>query len=95
MTPNKSGVRDRTLSRYAAAAVLQIPLDDDRITAWHTLRPLIYDADDEGLLLRFEDVKQALSRQRSYSDILAYVESGEALRAVCGDVTQVKQENSG
>lgn len=74
---NASGVKDKTLRRFAAGAVLGIPVDEIKGSSWNEMSPLIFEQDDENLILRFKAVKKKLRLKQSYASILESVGTGE------------------
>ena len=74
---NASGVKDKTLRRFAAGAVLGIPVDEIKGRSWNEMSPLIFEQDNENLILRFKAVKKKLRLKQSYASILESVGTGE------------------
>jgi len=79
---NASGVRDKTLRRFAAAAVLDIPVDEMVTSPWSAMRDMIYENKDETIIPKFKAAKKLLRRKKTYMSILEFVGTGELAELV-------------
>lgn len=79
---NASGVKDKTLRRFAAAAALGIPVKVASGLNWSELRRRLYYQHDDALIARYEAVKKNLRLKLTYEEIVEHVGSGDALKAV-------------
>ena len=79
---NASGVRDKTLRRFAAAAVLDIPVDEMVTSPWSAMRDMIYENEDETIIPKFKAAKKLLRRKKTYMSILEFVGTGELAELV-------------
>jgi len=79
---NASGVRDKTLRRFAAAAVLDIPVDEMVGSPWSAMRDMIYENKDETIIPKFKAAKKLLRRKKTYMSILEFVGTGELAELV-------------
>ena len=79
---NASGVRDKTLRRFAAAAVLDIPVDEMVGSPWSAMKNMIYENEDETIIPKFKAAKKLLRRKKTYMSILEFVGTGELAELV-------------